>query len=318
MGVTVFGSVALDRIEIGDWVYEEVLGGSGVYAALAASLFVRPVHLVWGVGEDFPREYLELLADRIDVSCLRVDGAIETFRWHGRYSREDESERETVWLTDELSMGYEVWMNEEARGAEWLVLATSVPELQKEALSLWRGGRVVADTIDTWIKRKRSLVEEVFRGCWGVCVNEHEARLLTGLSWASAARRMRKGYGVSMAVVKAGRYGAAADVHGRWVVAPGFPLEKVVDPTGAGDVLLGALVGYLAGCGGCDGVAVREGLLCGVAAASFCCESVGAVEFASIKRQDVLRRVAEILSFIGAQQSDRLRRLNYREEKNGP
>jgi len=318
VAVVIFGSVALDVIEIGGRVYRNVLGGSGTFAALAASLFTKPVYLVWGVGDDFPKEYLKVFEGRVDTTYLKRREGIKTFRWHTRYDEQDESRRETLYLTDELKMGYEVEFGGDAAEGDWLLLATSVPDLQKEALSLWRGGRVVCDTIETWIRKKRQALEDVIRHCWGVCVNEEEARLLVGGNGAEAALGLCERYGLSSAVVKLGRYGAVGWVDGEWAVAAGYPLKQVVDPTGAGDVLAGAVVGYMDGVGRADADALRVGLLFGVAAASFCCEVVGGVEFADVGVEDIKKRVSALATFAGCEHLSRIRRLNYGEEENVP
>jgi len=318
VAVVVFGSVALDVIEIGGRVYRDVLGGSGTFAALAASLFTKPVYLVWGVGEDFPKEYLRIFEGRVDTTYLKRREDIKTFRWHARYDEQDESRRQTVYLADELRMGYEVEYGGEAAEADWLLLATSVPDLQKKALSLWRGGKVVCDTIETWIRKKRQALEDVIRRCWGVCINEEEARLLVGGNGAGAAFGLCERYGLSSAVVKLGRYGAVGWVDGEWAVAAGYPLKRVVDPTGAGDVLAGAVVGYMDGVGRADADALRVGLLFGVAAASFCCEVVGGVEFADVGMEDIKKRVLASATFAACKHLDRLARLNYREGENVP
>ena len=316
MAVAVFGSVALDVIEIGGRVYRDVLGGSGTFAALAASLFTKPVYLVWGVGEDLPREYLEVFDGRVDTTHLKRCKGIRTFRWHARYDEQDESRRQTLYLADELKMGYKVEYGGEAAEADWLLLATSVPDLQRDALSLWRGGRVVCDTIETWIRKKRQTLEDVIRRCWGVCINEEEARLLVGVGGAASAFELCGRYGLSSAVVKLGRYGAVGWIDGEWAVAPGYPLRQPVDPTGAGDVLAGALVGYMDSVGRVDADSLRIGLLLGVAAASLCCEVVGAVEFAKISVEDIEKRLRRLAAFTACEHLSRLARLKYREDKN--
>jgi sugar/nucleoside kinase (ribokinase family) len=100
-------------------------------------------------------------------------------------------------------------------------------------------------------------------------VNDAEARMLAGEpSLPRAARRIRD-WGPKRVIVKRGEYGVALFGHDGVFAAPAFPLEDVLDPTGAGDSFAGGMMGYLARTGRTDVETLRQALVCGSVMASF-------------------------------------------------
>jgi sugar/nucleoside kinase (ribokinase family) len=77
MSVVIAGSVALDNVKTPQDEQKNLLGGSASYAALAASVFVKPVHLVGIIGHDFPPQHLDMLASHgVDASAASSAAAV--------------------------------------------------------------------------------------------------------------------------------------------------------------------------------------------------------------------------------------------------
>lgn len=300
MSLVVLGSVALDTIEIGGARHKEVLGGSGTYAALAASLFVRPVSLVGIVGDDFPRKHLEMLESRgVDMEAVQVKAGLESFRWHGRYF-DDCDRRETVSVTSELLMEFDPELPARVRACEWVLLGNSAPQLQRRVLEQMESDAfVLLDTMDLWIRTERDALNDLLSRCDMLVLNEHEAEMLTGTKNVPRAARLLAGRGARHVVVKKGSHGVTALSDGRFHCLPAYPLERVEDPTGAGDSFAGALLGALAAAGGADERTLPAALARATAVASLCCEAVGADAFATTaadaieERFEKLRRVTD-------------------------
>ncbi|MYC88755.1 MAG: hypothetical protein F4X22_11015, partial [Gemmatimonadales bacterium] len=92
-------------------------------------------------------------------------------------------------------------------------------------------------------------------------------------------------------VIKKGEHGAVLLTEDGFFLTPGFPLEDVVDPTGAGDAFAGGLLGYLARCGSITGPALRRAVVYGCALGSFACEAFGARRMATLTMAEVEDRV---------------------------
>ncbi|MCX7702648.1 MAG: PfkB family carbohydrate kinase [Planctomycetota bacterium] len=295
--MTVLGSVALDTIELPAGRKEvERLGGSGTFAALAASLFCRPVSLVGVVGFDFPEKYLRLLRKRgVLTRDVEQREDIKSFRWHGCYEQ-DLNRRKTVSVTPEILIGFSPVLSEEAANSEVFLLGNSAPQVQKVVLEQARRARLVLlDTMDIWIKNHLEELFSLFKKVDILLINDEEARLLHN-EWnlVRVVEKVKEMAGVRALVVKRGSEGVLAFLDGEYFSLPAYPLCDICDPTGAGDTFVGALAGYLAGNQRLDGETFKKGLAYATVTASFCCESCGADRFASVSREDVEERFLKL------------------------
>jgi len=295
--VLVVGSTALDTVEGPTGRADDVLGGSSVYFAAAASLFA-PVRLVSVVGEDFPDEARDLLARRgVDLAGLEVAPG-RTFRWHGRYTP-DMNDRETVSVELNVLGSFRPKLPEGYRSTRYVFLANGPTATQHSVLDQMSGSPyVAADTMNLWIENEREELERLLGRVDLLILNDAEARMLTGRQslWAAAADLAARG--PRTVAIKKGEHGSYLAGRGGPCVVPAFPLESLVDPTGAGDSFAGAFMGHLARAGSMETEELRAALAAASAVASFTCESFGPDRLLSVtlgeldERIDALRKLA--------------------------
>lgn len=245
MSILVVGSVALDTVETPFARAEETLGGAASYFSTAASLYSL-VNLVAVVGSDFPREHLEFWRRRpVNMAGLQMCEG-RTFRWVARYHM-DMNARDTLDTQLGVYAGFHPVIPDEYRDSELLFLANIQPELQMEVLEQIHAPRLtVLDSMELWIKTAREQLTEVIRRVDILLMSEEEVRQYTGRASLVAGVRHLLDLGLKHVVVKQGSYGALLfSADGTFFSAPTYPLEEVVDPTGAGDAFAGGFLGYL-------------------------------------------------------------------------
>jgi sugar/nucleoside kinase (ribokinase family) len=156
---------------------------------------------------------------------------------------------------------------------------------------------VVVDSMDFWIEGNRQQVSNVFSRCDCVVLNDEEARLFGGHANIPRAVRTILDLGPTYVVVKRGEFGAALVSDHGWFFAPAYPLEEVVDPTGAGDAFAGAFLGSLAAAGATDQAALRRAVVYGSVVASFTVEAFSVDRLAELTRHDIDSRYVEFGDF---------------------
>jgi sugar/nucleoside kinase (ribokinase family) len=270
MSLLVVGSVAFDTVRTPYGLAEEVLGGSATYFAVAASFFTQ-VRMVAVVGKDFgeaPRALLK--ARNIDITGLEVAEGL-TFRWSGEYSL-DLNDRTTHATHLNVFETFRPKMRKEDAGVRFLFLGNIDPDLQRDVLAQVKPGFSACDTMNFWIEGKSESVKRLLAGVDGLVINDSEARLLAGETNSIAAARRLMGLGLKFLVVKRGEFGAAL-FHGSHIfMVPAYPVERPIDPTGAGDSFAGGFMGYLARERRTTGPALRQAMIYGTVLASFCVE----------------------------------------------
>jgi sugar/nucleoside kinase (ribokinase family) len=270
-GLVVVGSVALDSVEANGTVHDDVLGGSASFFSTAASYFA-PVKLVAVVGEDMPEQHLQFLAKRgVDLTGLeRAHG--KTFRWKGRYS-DDLASRTTLDTQLNVFADFKPKLPEAWLDGEFLFLGNIHPTLQLDVLSQVRKPRLVAmDTMNFWIEGEPAALARVLERVDLLVINDEEARLLSKEHNLPRAARAIRAMGPKTVIVKRGESGALLFHEHGVFAAPAYPLERVVDPTGAGDTFAGGFMGYLAKVRDVGPQAVRRAMFYGSVMASFCVE----------------------------------------------
>ena len=301
MSLLVVGSVAYDGVETPYGKVERMLGGSSTYISLAASYFTN-VNLVGVVGDDFASEDEAVLLDHgVHLEGLdKVPG--KTFYWSGVYSK-DMNERTT--LTTELNVfaDFNPKVPESYRSTPYAFLGNIHPTLQAQVRDQMRSPRFVAgDTMNFWIEGAPDELAKAIRKWDFILINDGEARQLSGeYNLRKAAQRIY-GMGPHTVVIKRGEYGAILFRPEGYFVAPGFLLETVFDPTGAGDSFAGGFMGYLAEVGISDidqasHVHLRRAMIYGSVMGSFCCEQFGTARLQTLTREEIEARFQEFKAF---------------------
>ncbi|MGH7864438.1 MAG: PfkB family carbohydrate kinase [Candidatus Binataceae bacterium] len=286
MSIVVVGSVAYDTVETQHGRVVEALGGSASFFAVAARFFA-PVSIVAVVGSDFKREFRRLLADRnIDLRGLE-ERAGKTFRWHGRY-HEDMNVRDTINLALNVFDGFMPDLLPDLRRCDYLFLANISPELQERVLSQVTSPKLVAcDTMNHWIESRRADLLRILPRLDIITLNDEEARLLAGEHNLVKAGRGVIKMGPKVVLIKRGEYGVLQFSRDRMFAIPAYPLEEVLDPTGAGDTFAGGLMGYLARNGRFDESSLRTAVVYGSVLASFVVERFSLDRLLALTWEDI-------------------------------
>jgi sugar/nucleoside kinase (ribokinase family) len=308
MPITVVGSIAYDAVKTPFGQRERMLGGAAVHFALAASFF-EEVRVVGPVGEDFGEEQLEVMRRRgVDVSDVeRIDGG-RTFFWRGEYGW-DLNSRETLDTQLGVFEGFQPKLSESSRSSDVLFLANIQPDLQLQVRDQLPNARFVAlDSMNLWIDIARDSLVSAIAGVDCLVLNDAELRQLTGkpnlisaardvLSWEASSEGRR---GPSVIVAKQGEYGAALITRDGFFALPAYPLETVIDPTGAGDTFAGGFVGYIGANLESDGDGMpsddllRQAMAHATVLASFNVEEFGTERIERLRSDEISARLAEL------------------------
>jgi sugar/nucleoside kinase (ribokinase family) len=296
VSITVVGSVAFDAVKTPFGERERMLGGAATYFALAASFFDE-VHVVAPVGADFGDDELGVLATRgTDVADVERVPDGKTFFWKGEYGW-DLNSRETLDTQLNVFQDFKPRLSEASRQCDALFLANIQPELQVSVLEQCHDPKFVAmDSMNFWIENARDALLEVIARVDCVILNDAELRMLTHRPSILAAAREVLEMGPSAVVSKQGEYGAALVTEDQFFALPAYPLETVVDPTGAGDTFAGGFVGYLSR--NLDQPlsepVLRHAMAYGTALASFTVEEFGTERVERLTAGEIDGRVDEL------------------------
>jgi|SRR5436190_1303728 len=307
MPITVVGSIAYDSVKTPFGERERMLGGAAVHFALAAAFFDE-VRVVGPVGEDFSEEDMAAMQQRgIDVSDVERVAGGSTFFWRGEYGW-DLNTRETLDTQLGVFEGFSPKLSQRSRESEVLFLANIQPELQLDVRAQLPSVRFAAlDSMNLWIDTARDALVRAVASVDCVLLNDAELRQLTGRpNLVAAARELLAwepadggGRGPSVIVAKQGEYGAALVTREGFFALPAYPLETVVDPTGAGDTFAGGLVGYIAANTDGAGAPLPDELLRAAMAhatvlASFNVEEFGTERVRRLTREEIDDRLMQL------------------------
>ena len=294
MSIVVVGFLAYDTVETPNGRADEVLGGAASFFAVSACFFA-PVSVVAVVGSDFKPEDYRIFTDRnVDLrGVVKREG--RTTRWSGRYHA-DLINRDTLELNLNVLEGFRPDLLPDQRRSDYIFLAPNDPALHMHILDQLSSPKIVsADLYDYWIENTRpGLIRELKRIQILLC-NDHEARLLSGEhNLVKAARAILK-MGPSTVLVKRGEYGVLQFSRDTIFAVPAYPLEEVVDPTGAGDTFAGGFMGYVARSGKVTEAVLRSAVVYGSVMASFVVESFSLDRLLALSWDDVDQRQRSFL-----------------------
>jgi len=300
MSLLVVGSMAFDAIETPHGKVDRTLGGAASYFALAASQFT-PVRVVAIVGEDFTaKEKAVFQGRKIDLSGVE-HAAGKSFFWAGRYSQ-NMNERTTLATELNVFANFRPTLPDSYLDSSSIFLGNIDPTLQRSVLKQVKGKLKVVglDTMNYWIEGTPKELRETLKHTDILMINDDETRQLTGEhNLLRAAKHVFK-LGPRTLVIKRGEHGALM-VHDKFMFSvPGFPLEEVRDPTGAGDSFAGGFMGYLAGAGRINERTLRAAMVYGSVLGSFAVERFGVERLTKLKRSEITaraRRFSHLTSF---------------------
>ena len=290
MAVTVVGSVAFDSLETPFGTRERILGGAATHFSLAASFFTD-VNVVGVVGEDFGDEELAVFGARgVNVDDLRRVSGARSFHWSGRYD-EDMTVAHTLDTELNVFSDFDPELSDVARAADTLFLGNIQPDLQRGVRAQCPDAFCGLDSMNYWIESARDSLVETIGLVDVVSFNDAEVRMLTDEPNLARAARQILGLGPSVVLVKQGPYGACMYTATDFFSIPAYPLETVVDPTGAGDAFAGGFFGYLDSLGGeRGGNALRAAAVYGSVMGSFVVEDFGTERMQRLTRDEVAER----------------------------
>ncbi|MEM9915269.1 MAG: PfkB family carbohydrate kinase [Planctomycetota bacterium] len=299
MSLIVTGSIGIDTIHTPTGQAPDVLGGSAIYFAAAAS-FYGPVRLVGAVGDDFPDELEKPFHHfDIDLAGLEKREGSKTFRWTGKYL-DNMNDRETISVDLNVLAEDLPPVPAAFQDSQYLFLANTHPGGQLGLLEQFPAAKlVVADTMDLWIETEKDLLKTLLGKIDGLVLNDSEAQLLTGETNIVKAGEAILALGPKFVVIKKGEHGAFL-LHADGAVAlPAYPAKDVIDPTGAGDTFGGGMMGYLAASGGQTTLGnLKKAMAAGTVVASYNIESFSLGRLMDIGQPDLDLRLAEYAAML--------------------
>ena len=298
MSLIVTGSIGIDSIETPNETVNDVLGGSSIYFAAAASFF-GDVRLVGAVGDDFPPHFLETFKHfDVDLEGLEQRQGSKTFRWRGKY-HENMNMRDT--LSVELNVLAEALppVPDSYKDSQYVFLANTHPAGQLALLDNFPNAKLtVADTMDLWIDIEKETLIKLLGKIDGLVLNDSESQMLTGESNIVIAAEKILAMGPKFVVIKKGEHGCFLHHADGNVALPAYPARDVIDPTGAGDSFAGGMMGYLASVDEVTLPTLKKAMAYGTAVASYNIEAFSLDKIKTITKEDIETRLAEIAAML--------------------
>jgi cytidine kinase len=289
MRSTIFGSLALDTTRTPFRTEVEIMGGAATYAALASSKFVE-TEILGVIGSDFPEKYLKILRSKVGTAGLVMKSGKKTFRYDSSFNY-DLSHRTTNKTELNVISEYEPSVPDQLKDSQYVYLANNDPIQNIKMLKQFiKPKLVVCDTIEFWIQTKPDAVKKMFGMVHGVIINDQEARMLCGMSNLIKCAREILSWGPEFVIIKKGEHGSVLVRSDMIFVAPAYPLEEIVDPTGAGDSFAGGFMGHLASIEAKDVREFRSAVVYGNVMGSFAVEDFGLTRLLSIGNEEIFKR----------------------------
>ena len=286
--IIVVGSVAFDDIQTIKGSQTRLLGGSGVYFSLAASLFTK-VHLIGIVGSDFDQKYIDLLHSKHIQTDYLVKAVGETFSWGGVYN-DDFSQRDTLFTNLGVFEHFQPQIHFHNSNDSILFLANIQPSLQMDVINqLPNASMVVMDTMNLWIDNNIDELFQVIQKTDILLINDEEIAQLTGMTdIGQAGDFLLNNYQLKYVIVKKGGAGSLIISVNEHKLIPAIPNIDVFDPTGAGDSFAGGFLGYIASNANFN---ITDAVLYGTAIASYTVSGFGVNGITKIKLDNIKNRV---------------------------
>ena len=289
----VVGTMAYDAIETPFDKRDRILGGAATYIALASSKFTTDCGLVSVIGDDFDAQDLRKLTDvGIDLSGVETVKGGKTFFWHGRY-HDDMNTRTTLDTQLNVLADFTPVVPPEFRDSNVVMIGNLHPAVQNSAVDQLEAEQqfIILDSMNFWMENFKDDLDQVIRKVDLITINDEEARILSGeFSLPKAAEKIHA-MGPRYVIIKKGEHGAMLFGEGKTFIAPAYPIDQVIDPTGAGDSFAGGLAGLLAQADVIDFECLKQALVVGSVFASFTVEAFGVTAIEQATSTQIQKRV---------------------------
>ena len=298
--ILITGTVAFDEIETPHGSSGKIIGGAGTYIGIASSLFSKNLAIVSIIGEDFPEKEIKFLNDReINTNMIEKVAGGKTFYWKGKY-HENMINRDTI--TTELNVleKFNPVLNPEFSSSEIVLLGNLHPAVQNAVINQSTNPNrfIIMDTMNFWMDNTLNELLSVIKKVNLLIINDEEAQQLTGeKNIFNAGEKILK-MGPEKVIIKKGEHGSIfLDIQNKYML-PAFPVENLVDPTGAGDSFAGGIAGFLATANEIGTREIKEAMLYGTLTASFCVEDFGIEGLRTLDKQTLNKRLKIFKSYL--------------------
>lgn len=292
----IIGTVAFDAIETPFGKTDKILGGAATYIGLSASNFKNvDAGLVSVVGDDFPKEYFDLLHQKnLNTDGVEVVKGGKTFFWSGKYHT-NMNKRDTLATELNVLETFNPVVPEKYKDAEIVMLGNLHPLVQNAVLEQMseKPKLVVLDTMNFWMDIALDDLKTLLKKVDVLTINDEEAQQLSGEDSLVKAAKLIHEMGPKYVVIKKGEHGALLFHNGQKFFAPALPLEQVFDPTGAGDTFAGGFTGYLSQQEEVTFENMKNAVIWGSVLASFTVEEFGVKRIAEVHSSEVMERLEE-------------------------
>lgn len=300
MKIVSVGTVAFDAIETPFGKTDKIVGGACTYISLSAAYFNDSPNLISVVGEDFPKETIDLFKKRgINTEGLQIKEGEKTFFWSGKY-HQDMNTRDTIDTQLNVLESFDPIVPNSYQDCDILMLGNLTPSVQMKVIQQMetRPKLIVLDTMNFWMEIAMDDLKEVIKQIDVLTINDEEARLLSGEHSLRKAAKIILQMGPKYLIIKKGEHGALLFGDNNIFYAPALPLEEVFDPTGAGDTFAGGFVGYLSNCDSINWEAMKKAIIVGSAMASFTVEKFGIERLVALDENQIEERINEFKNLV--------------------
>ena len=287
--LTVFGTIALDTTRTPFKTEIKIMGGAATFASLSSSFYTH-TSIVGVIGSDFPSHYRKILDNRINTKGIITNLQDKTFHYDSTFDY-DLSHRTTNKTELNVIAHFEPTIPDEYRKSQYIYLANNDPIQNIKLLEFFPNPKLtVCDTIEYWILNKRDDVINMMSKVNGVVINDEEARLLCKTANLIKCAKMIMSWGPQFTVIKKGEHGSLLFMDDYIFPAAAYPMEEIVDPTGAGDAFAGGFIGYLAQQDNLKIRTFKEAVVHGNVMGAFAVEDFGVKRLLAITKEDIQKR----------------------------
>jgi sugar/nucleoside kinase (ribokinase family) len=300
MKIVSVGTVAFDAIETPFGKTDKIVGGACTYISLSAAYFNDSPNLISVVGEDFPKETIDLFKKRgINTEGLQIKDGEKTFFWSGKY-HQDMNTRDTIDTQLNVLESFNPIVPNSYQDCDILMLGNLTPSVQMKVIQQMetRPKLIVLDTMNFWMEIAMDDLKDVIKQIDVLTINDEEARLLSGEHSLRKAAKTILQMGPKYLIIKKGEHGALLFGDNNIFYAPALPLEEVFDPTGAGDTFAGGFVGHLSTCDSINWEAMKKAIIVGSAMASFTVEKFGIERLVDLDENQIKERINEFKKLV--------------------